>query len=267
MLDLLFVELDFERAAAGNDDDAFGVLGGLVKQEPPSDVDGDIADPDDSNAAVGREVTCYMRLQLVVVVDKVFGSIDAEGVLPGKAKAFGALSAGGKDDSGGMEGFEFSEGDVVGGADLDVSEIVNIGKSECLLELLAQAGFHLGFGGVDAVLSEASGPDIAVKDERFVACEGNLTGSEHASRSCSHDEDTFHCCTPETARSLTTRTRVRGIHSPWINYRSRWGKAVLDQCLEARNAGRNDWGCHESGWDASSFPRSQKRGLGHPRSC
>ena len=86
VFNFLLVEFDFEGASAGDDDHALGVLCGLVEKQPACDVDGDIADTDDRDALVGREIARNVGFELVVVVDKVLGGVNAFGILAGETR-------------------------------------------------------------------------------------------------------------------------------------------------------------------------------------
>ena len=69
---------------------------------------------------------------------------------------------------------------------------MHVGQAQHLGKLLAQADFHLVLGRVDAVFSQASGLDIAIKNNDFMPTLGNLLRSKHPRRSRSHNKYSFH---------------------------------------------------------------------------
>jgi len=69
---------------------------------------------------------------------------------------------------------------------------VQVGQRQHLVELLAQPVFHFVFNGINAVLGEAAGLDVAVKQHYLVACFRHFVRGKQASGTRSDHENASH---------------------------------------------------------------------------
>src|SRR5690348_6849841 len=192
VLHFLLVELGLEGTPTGDDDDFLGGVVGIVEKEPARDVDHDVAHADDGDALAGGEILAGEGRELVVEIDEILGGIDAPGVLARETELLGSLRADGVNGSGWVEGAKVTEVERIVVANGDVAKVVNVGKSQDLRELLAEADLHLVLGGIDSVLGEAAGLDVAIEDDDGVAGLCNFLGGKHTGGSGADDEYGFH---------------------------------------------------------------------------
>ena len=85
----------FPRTATGNDRDLSDIF---VVEQPVRDVDHNVPHTNDGDSAAQLEMALTERRQLVVVIDDVFGVIDAGELFARKTEFLGALRARGNDN-------------------------------------------------------------------------------------------------------------------------------------------------------------------------
>src|SRR5262249_42011902 len=73
-----------------------------------------------------------------------------------------------------------------------VAEVVYVGQAQHFGELLAQADLHLVFGGINAVLGQAAGFDVAIEDDDFMPALSDFLRSEHSCWSGADHEHGLH---------------------------------------------------------------------------
>src|SRR5258708_3954117 len=68
---------------------------------------------------------------------------------------------------------------------------MNVRQAEDLGKLLTQSDLHFVFGGIDTVLSQAAGLDVAIQDDDLMSALGDFLRGKHARGTRTNHEYSF----------------------------------------------------------------------------
>src|SRR5262249_53741194 len=162
----------------------------LFVHEPVGDVHHHISDSDDGYTVSDLEIAPAEFRQAVEVVDQVLCVIDAGRAVAGDSQCLCPLCADGDDDGGWFQNrAQLFEREVALCADLKMSQIMYAWISQDHAELFSHALFQFVLVEIDAVFDQASGFDVAIDENDFMAGFGQFAHAIDAGRACADGDD------------------------------------------------------------------------------
>ena len=157
-----------------------------ASRQPVGNVHHDIADADHRHPLAHFKRTRAESGKQIIMIDAVFGMIDALGRIAFDPDGFGTLRSCRKDEDARLKRLELWDGQMLAFPDGHVAEVMDIGAAEDFPVPLSEPSAQLVLIGKDAVFREPAELHVPIQDHDFMTTLGHDVGDGHTGRTRPH---------------------------------------------------------------------------------